>query len=458
MRALLVATIVVSLAPASKASAQLLQPPPRSADGLFGGGSANPNRSGHQLSVDATVLGSYEDQLQGDTGLGGVAVTTDPLAENRSGRSALFAGSMVYRYGRLTRYVEASARGFLHSFRGLDIRPVGGGDGDLRAGWNLGRATIFAGASAAYRPTLMLNASASGPVEITPDAVAPDDPTNGVVEIESTSRGLTSALDFNWNVRHNTSATVGYSDTRVTGLLTTNSQSHIETLTHSWAFQRTMTMDLEYSYSDQAMEVGNQPARPNNSHAGRLGLEWRKRLSRTRTLAIGGASGAMLVRSISTFEERPLEYVAPSVSLRARVDLGRTWAIAADGDRNVTVLDGVTLQSFLTDVGSLWLGGRIGGAWQAALTGSFSRGAPHHGETGSYEAATVRAQLQYAMASCCAVLATYSYYSHLLHDIASLAPGFPNRSENNAVRVGMSFWLPLYGRFAGTRSSQTGRN
>ena len=458
MRALLAATVVVALAPASEVSAQLLQPPPRSADGLFGGGSANPNRSGHQLSVDAMALGSYEDQLQGDTGLGGASVTSDPLAENRSGPSALFAGNIRYRYGRLTRYVEAGARGFLHSFRGLDIRPVGGGDGDLRAGWNLGKATIFTGASAAYRPTLMLNASTSGPVDITPDVVAPEDPTNGVVEIESTSRGLTSALDYNWSVRHNTSATLGYSDTLVTGLLTTNSQSHIETLTHAWAFHRTTTLEMEYSYSNQAMEVGDQPARPNDSHSGRLGLEWRKRLSRTRTISVGGAGGVMRVRSVSSFEDRDLQYNAPSGSARVRVDLGRTWSVAADADRNVTVLDGVTLQSFLTDVGSLWLGGRIGSAWQVAVTGSFSRGAPHEGETGSYEAATARAQLQYVVSSCCSVLATYSYYSHLLHDISSLAPGFPNRSENNAVRVGMSFWLPLYGRFSGTRASQTGRN
>src|SRR5262245_56609092 len=129
------------------------------------------------------ALGSYENQIQGDTGLGGASVTTDPLAENRSGPSALVAGNLRYRYGKISRYVEAGARGFLHSFRGLDIRPVSGGDGDLRAGWNVGRASIFAGGSLAYRPTLMVSASQSGPTVITDDAIAPVDPTNGVVEI-----------------------------------------------------------------------------------------------------------------------------------------------------------------------------------------------------------------------------------------------------------------------------------
>jgi hypothetical protein len=457
MRALLVAVAVVVLASASEASAQLLQPPPRSADGVFGGGSANPNQSGHQLSADATALASY-DQLQDESGLGGVSVTSDPLAENRSGSSALFAGNILYRYGRVERYVEAGARGFVHSVHGLDIRPVGGGDGSLRAGWTLGRASIFAGASAAYRPTLMLTASPSGPADVGPDPIAPADPTNGVMEMESTSKSLTSALDFNWNVRHTTSASLSYDDTLVTGLVTTNTQGHIETLTHSWAFRRTMSMELEYNYSHMAAEIDDEPTRPNNSHAGRLGLEWRKRLSRTRTLTVGGASGVMLVRSISSFDDGPLEYLAPSGSARVRVDLGRTWAVAVDADRSVTVLDGVSQQSFLTDVGSLWLGGHVGESWQVAVNGSFSFGTPHEGETGSYEAATARAQLTYAITSCCSLVGTYSYYSHLLHDISNLPPGFPNRSENNAVRVGVSFWLPLFGRFAGTRTSQTGRN
>jgi hypothetical protein len=166
----------------------------------------------------------------------------------------------------------------------------------------------------------------------------------------------------------------------------------------------------------------------------------------------------MRVQTISAAQDGPLEYLAPSGSLQARVDLGRTWSLSADAHRDVTVLDGVTLQSFLTDVGSLWLGGGIGESWQVVLTGSFSRGAPHEGEIGSFESATGRAQLQYAFTSCCAVVGTYSYYSHLMRDVSSLAPGFPNRAENNAVRVGMTFWLPLYGRFAGTGRFQTGRN
>jgi hypothetical protein len=275
--------------------------------------------------------------------------------------------------------------------------------------------------------------------------------------MQSMARGLTSSFDFRWNARNNTSAWFGYSDDHVSGVVPTTSRGHIESVTHAWDFQRTLSLRLEYQYSDQTMEVPLQPEQPVDSHNARVALDWRKRLSRTRTVSFGGGPGVMRVRSVSSSEAGPLDYLTPSMTAQARLDLGRTWSVSANADRAVTVLDGVTQQSFLTDVGSLWLGGDIGESWVVALSGSFSRGAPHEGEIGSFEAWTGRAQLQFAVASCCAVVGTYSYYSHLMRDVSSVAPGFPSRVENKAVRVGMTFWLPLYGRFGAGRL-QTGRN
>jgi hypothetical protein len=408
--------------------------------------------------VDGLVLGSYEQQLLGDPGLAGASVAADPLTAAPAGPSAVISGNVRYRFGRTARYIEAETGGFLHSFRDLHVRPVSGGNVDVRGGWNKGRASIVASAAALYRPTLMLNATPSAPIDPAGDAVAPVDPTNGVASIQSTTKGVTSGFDYQWNTRHHTSLSFGYLDAVATGLVPTNSRNLVESLTHSWGFQRTLNLQLQYHYSDLTMEVPLQADRPTDSHAARVGLEWRKRLSRTRTLALGAATGAMKVRTISSLEAGPLEYVAPSVSAQARLDIGRTWSVAADAHRDVTVLDAVTQQSFLTDVMSMWLGGTVGDTWGVVLSGSFSRGAPHEGEIGSFEATTGRAQLQYGFASCCTLVGTYSYYSHLLRDISHLTPGFPNRAENNAVRVGMTLWLPVYGRFVGTGGFQIGRN
>ena len=276
--------------------------------------------------------------------------------------------------------------------------------------------------------------------------------------MQSTTRGLTSTFDYRWSTRQNTSASFGYTDERVTSTLPTNSRSLDESLTHSWDFRRTLSLRLEYQFSDQTMEVPLLPARPTDTHTGRFALEWRKRVSRTRTLSFGGGSGVMRVRTISSVDEGPLDYLAPSMSGHARLDLGRTWSVSANAHRDVTVLDGVTRQSFLSDTGSLWFGGSLGESWTLVFTGSFSRGDSHEGDVGVVRNHYARAQLQYALASCCTVVGAYSHYSHLLQDVSTLAPGFPSRGENKAVRVGMTFWLPLYGRFVGTRQFQTGRN
>jgi hypothetical protein len=238
----------------------------------------------------------------------------------------------------------------------------------------------------------------------------------------------------------------------------TNSRSHGELVTHSWEVRRPFSLLLGYRYSNETSQVSQQPEHPTESHLATLGLEWRKRLSPRRTISFSGGSGAMHVQTISTVEDRPLDYVAPAIFGRARLDLARTWSISADARRDVTVLEGVTRQSFLTDMVSLWLGGYVGRTWAVAVNGSMSRGAPHEGESGAYQATTGTAQVQYAFSSCCSLIGNYTYYSHLLLDLASVPLGFPRRYERNALRVGMTLGLPLYGRSTGTRQPQTGRN
>ena len=81
MRALPIAAVFfVALLRVTEVSAQLLMPPPRSNDGLFGGSTTRSNQSGHQLSVDASAFGSYEEGLLGGPGdPTGAAVAADPL-------------------------------------------------------------------------------------------------------------------------------------------------------------------------------------------------------------------------------------------------------------------------------------------------------------------------------------------------------------------------------------------
>jgi hypothetical protein len=460
MGALRTTAVFAVLLTAAGASAQVLTPPPRSSDGLFGGAATRPNEASHELGADLMGLGSYEDNLSGGGG-GTSGSTGGGFADPRgSGTAGLFSANLRYRYGKASQFVEAGSNGYVHSFRGLDVRPMYGGSLDIRGGSDLGRMVSFsAGASAQYQPTFMLTADPIVPIGIPGDAIAPSDPTNGVAELQSRSGALDSMLELTWNPRHRTSSSFGYQVNRMQGLqTTTDSRGHGEYLSHYWGIRRTVALQMDYQHLHQSVESVLEPERPTDSHTGRLNLEWHKRLSRTRSISLGVGSGAMQISTVSVFDNRPFDYLAPSYSGRARVDLGRTWSVSADARRDVTVLEGVTPQSFLTDVATLWLGGNIGESWVIALNGSFARGNPHEGENGSMESTNAIAQLQYVFATCCTLVSTYSRYTHFLRNLVELSAGFPSRVERNSVRVGMTLSLPLYGRSSGTRQFQTGRN
>jgi hypothetical protein len=461
MRALPTTAVFAVLLTAAGASAQVLTPPPRSSNGLFGGAVTRPSEASHELTADMMGLGSYEENLSGGGGgVSGPAIGggfSDPRVRGTAG---LFSANLHYGYGRAGRFIEAGSNGYVHSFRGLDVRPMYGGSLDVRAGSSLGRiVSISAGASAQYQPTFMLTSDPVVPIGPPGDAIAPSDPTNGVAELQSRNGAVNSMLEFAWNPRHRTSSSFGYQVVRMNGLeTTTNSRGHGELVSHYWGVRRTVALQMNYQHSHQSVESLTEPERPTDSHIGRLNLEWHKRLSRTRALSLGVGSGAMQISTVSVFDDQPFDYVAPSFSGRVRVDLGRTWSVSADASRDVTVLEGVTRQSFLTDVGTLWVGGNIGQSWVVALNGSFSHGNPHEGEDGSMESTMAVAQLQYVFATCCTLVSTYSRYTHFLRGLVNLAPGFPSRVERHSVRVGMTLSLPLYGRSSGTQQFQTGRN
>lgn len=455
MRRRLLALIVLAAASAGDAAAQVLQPPPRSTRGLFGAPRhADPNRADHELSLTFSLLGGYEDNLSPDGN-----VVTDPLAPRQSGTTGLFSGNAQYAYGTPTRFVSVNGRGYMNSFRNLELRPMFGGEVSVTGSTQLGdKAGVTANVGGRYQPTFTLGAVGLGAPQVQSGAVAPTDPTSGISEMRSAGANATSTFTYNWSLRNRTNAGYGFSRQRVTSTTQVNSRTHVASFGHNWDASRAIGLLATYQYSGHTSEQPQAVARPVDSQQGQVGLEIRKAISPTRRIVFTGGAGAMRVETVSSFGDRPFEYVAPSGFGGARLDLGRTWAVSVDVRRDVTVLEGLTQQSFLTDIGSLWLGGNVGRSWTAAVSGAFSRGRPHEGEIGSYESLNGTAQLQYVLARCCTVVSSYSYYAHRLRDLSAIPAGFPNRFDRNVVNVGFTLWLPLYGAFPAGRPVTTGRN
>jgi hypothetical protein len=439
--------LVLLVASVTAADAQVIQRPPRSTGGLFGGRQpADPNRTRQELTFTFDVLGGYDDNLSPDGG----NATPDPLAPRRSGTTATVSGGLDYRRGRATRSIEASGRSVVATYRNVGVRPLIGARGTVRAFAQFFEKTTVTGwGEADYSPTFMFGSFTPPGTDA---AAPPPDPTGGVTEIRSVNGSGGVSLMQAWNARQVTNTSYTYSRMRSSGLGEMDTRDQTAVLGHSWNFLRNVGLEGSYSLSSQSGGNVTLGSRPLDTHTGSLGLEVRVPISRTRRMTFSGNAGATRVQTLSSTDNLPIEYVTPSGGGSARLDLGRTWALSADANRSVTMLEGLTLQSFVTTAVSVWTGGTIGTRASVSITGTYSEGTAHEGDTGSFSSIGGTAQLQYAVSRCCSMVTSYSYYEHKLLEVAAVPLGFPRNFERNAVRVGMTVWLPLFGTFPADRS------
>jgi hypothetical protein len=120
--------------------------------------------------------------------------------------------------------------------------------------------------------------------------------------------------------------------------------------------------------------------------------------------------------------------------------------LAAGLSHEAAVVTGVTLAPFTTDQITLQLNGAAGRV-SLSVFGAYTAGSTLAGQPGSYTAAAATAQVNYGLARCCGIFANFNYYDHQLRDVSALPVEFPATYGRHAIRVGLSYWLPLYGSF-----------
>jgi len=456
MNAVLCRTIVVLVLVGSVADGQTLSSPSRSVEGIFGGRRPAASDVSHQeLTLTMSFLGGFDDNLSPDGTASGVSA--NPLAPRESGYTGIAAGELTYWRGRTTRFLEASGRAQLTTNSEQFTEPLIGGDARVEgANRELGRMGVDVSASAQYRPTFALGAFGPVASDVEAGAVPETDPTAGVSEMSSFIAGVSASGDRAWTRRQRTAIGYDFSRRRFTGRGGLDSRTHGGRVSHTWEFLRIANARLAYQYSNEVIQQVQERDRPLQTHNADLGVEFRRRYSPTRTLVLSLGGGANHVRTRAATDERRLEYTVPSVYGTVRLDLARTWAMSADVRRSVSVLDGLSAQSFVTKVVALRTGGRITGDLSVALAVGFSQGTAPAGQVGSFESLNGSLQFDYNVTRWCSLVTSYMYYDHLLRGLTGIPEGFPRRFDRNTVRVGMTIWLPLYGSFQSERGRSRG--
>ena len=428
---------VVWLGCAATVAAQVQNRPARPYEGLFGGGQAmDRTRTQHELSLTTSVLGGYDDfSATEDT-----ASVPQPPGQRTNGTSGFLEAALRYAFIQSTRSVTVEGRGYVNSYSSSD--PMIGGDTTVSAGTRVGqRSQVSASGSASNEPFFSLGEY--GALAQSGDTVLPgNDPTLGLSDQRFWTFSSSASFGRRWTARQTSVVTYDYSTTDAPSLVGFDSSTHSASLSHNWQFNRAAGLLGGYSFERSAVETG---AAPMTSHTFDVGVDYSRRLSRTRNITFTGRFGASYIEAIPVADQERGDYWAPSAEGSVHVDIGRSWAAGASYWRSATVLDRIAVRTFYSDALNVGTGGSLGRRVDATVSAGLARGdAGGQGGEAHYWSRTATTQLRVALARCCATFVSYSYYDYELRDF-TLQQDVPPQSTQNTVRVGFSFWMPIIG-------------
>jgi hypothetical protein len=445
LRTLTVA-LVLTCVVAADAAAQIVQRPTRPYRGLFGGGPPpDPNRSRSELTFTGSVLSGYDTWLSP----GGSTVPTDPTQERHSGRALTGEAALSYFRGRTQRSVSVAGRVRSNGYSGIDAESTLGGSGVVAGQTNLGRVTqLRVSQNVSYEPTLVLGGQAPIGIDASTPVATPTDVSSGYLEQRSWSSSSFVNLDRRWTARHTTQIGVAYSRQTYLDGLGNDTRSSTANAMHSWSFSRTSNIRAQYLFNDSDFESIGGLSTPMTNQNVELLFGYNKRLSPTRQLQIEGGGGATHVSTLSALDRSELSYWMPSGRGSISWDVGRSWSIGGSYSRSASVLQGVSLTSFATDAATVSVSGLINSRMEASISANYSNGRSGGADTtGRFETYRGSLQLLYALSRCCATTVNYDYYVYGFQNVADLPSSFPSDFDRQAIRVGFTVWLPLYGMY-----------
>lgn len=400
----------------------------------------NPTGTSQELTLTLNFTGGYDDNLGPET----PGFLVDSYTPRQQGYATSGAVLLDYRRGTATRNIEGHGRAFMN--RGeMTVGQPAGGSGGVQAMTSLGRrmgATL--GVASSYEPTSLFNAF--GPLaDQVEDGVIPDvSPTQAITQQRWFSTQINAG--FHRNVTSRQRLDVQYETTQRKALngITVDSRQQSASVRHSWDPRRSLGFHFSYRLNEHRQDrlISDRPLRSQGVDAS---LQLERRLSATRRVGFTLGGGATQSHTPSTLEIAERDFVEPTAFGSARIDLFRSWALSADVRRDIAVLDGIAAEPFTTNMVSSRLDGRMGSRVQLALSWASSKGDSQSHSAQAFETATGTVQVQYVVASFCAVFGAFTHYEHQLQNISALTTGLPSSYNRNSVRVGMTFWLPMLG-------------
>jgi hypothetical protein len=449
-----IATLLAVLATTgvvSPAFAQMVEGPPASVGGLFGGHRpVNPARASQSLEMNLDVSGGYDQDpnaapLNPVTGApvstGGWSVGQAMLASN-------------YRFGSLRRSIATRGRGNVN-YQGNTRTPLMGGGASATGAMRFGPRSLnqwLTSVDASYEPGWVFGAV--NPTLPTEGAAPALDlvPEIGVIELRWFTLSATSGYVHQWNVRHQSNVQVGAGRVQPAGDSEGDNEWQNATFTQSWSINSDFDLLGTYRFDRSRQMDRTTPAigsefEPVQYQSGNIGVRYGRRLSPVKRLSLTLAGGATRVNP-TTQSLIQGDLLHPTYSASFEFVPASDWSFLLSGSRSVTVLAGISSTPMATSNVAVSLNGGLARRLRLALSGSYMASNEIAGNAPSDTTAIGgNVSVRYGVNRWFATFATYSYYHHRLASGLPIAIGLPPLYDRHSVRGGITLWLPLYGTF-----------
>jgi hypothetical protein len=391
-----------------------------------------------ELTLTANVLGGYDDNLTAGFGTGAGSVP-----ETAASGSAQYAdASLTFYRGNAARSILLGANGNLRMYPNYIERPAPGGAAVIEATTLLGqKQTLTVGERIGYEP--MFNASSRVATVPTPgiDAI----PVAGLFLRQSFNSTSLAAIDHRLTRRDTTRLAYSYAAQQFEGSYGDNT-AHNLSAEYRRRLSRGLSLRAGYGYLDGEYTDYADATRPNLQHTMEGGPEIETALSRRKRLALSFGGGAAYVKAISSIGG-PYQFWTPIASANATLDLTPAWNLVGGYRRSFSVLQGITSDLYTTDSAEATVGGLVTARTDLRFGGSFANGITSlaSGVDQDFRVYGVSAQVRFALTQTMATTVAYFHYKHRYSNPGSLPAGFPTQFDRNAVRVGLTLWVPLAG-------------
>ncbi len=421
------------------AAAQVTMPP-ESTRGLFGSGSGANAKS--VLDLRVSLLEGYDSDMSRE-----LVSAVNPTNTHGGGYSTLLDTGGSYAWRGKTEVV-ANVNSSLRYYADLGTaQSVGHSAGVGVTRTTAGGLTLLLNQSAAYTPAYFYGLfPATSPIE--PGNPGVTAPNYTVADHRTYTYGSTASLSHSVGSRSNVTATGEFMYTD--RLQETETWSDISSYSVRGRYGRnttrntTMSTELRYRTGEFGYRAGGKTTEVGLD----VGFDYARPFSATRQATLSGHVGV----SGADYPGQALGLVGYQRRYRTIGDASFNYPISHTWTATASIRRGLEYENDLptpvvNNGASASVSGLLTDRVDIVFSGGYASGESIlSSEALNFDTYTGDVKVRYAMSRTLAVSVEYFYYYYNFQNGALLMPGMPPHLERNAVRAGLTWWVPALRR------------